>query len=216
MRLAGFKLDTLKSLVPPATRTTLGADGFDAGLVLALNENRVNLFASILSDRNIRYDAIHATGPLDAPKVELGAVLAGVLNRVSGAIVNVGKNAFGAGFKIAEGGVSVAKELGSGTLKVGKNLGKSIFEIGRGIVTLDRKNLKEGLTHITRDTVGLTAESVGGAGTAAGGGLQNSVSDLRGNATLQAWDNGIPQRYQAAMDQAKEALAQMPYPPVTD
>ena len=216
VRLAGFKLDTLGSLVPPATRTTLGADGFDAGLALALNNDRVNLLASILSDRNVRYDAIHVAGPLDAPKVELGAVLAGVFNRVSEGLVNLGKKGLGAGFKIAGGGVDAAKELGSGTVKVGKNLGEGLLGIGSGMVKMDRKNLKEGLTRMTRDTVGLTADSASGTGRAAGGGLQDSYSNLKGAGALQAWDDGIPARYRAAMKQAQDALAQMPYPPVTD
>ena len=172
--------------------------------------------ASVLSDRNVHYNAINLSGPLDAPKVELGAVLAGVFSRVSDGLVNMGKRGLGGGFRIAKGGVDVAKELGSGSLNVGKNLGKSVLGIGRGLVTLDQKDLEEGLTDITKGSVAITADSVKRTGTAAGGGLQDSFSDLKGDDVLQAWDNGIPARYQAAMKQAEDALANMPYPPVTD
>ena len=84
------------------------------------------------------------------------------------------------------------------------------------MVKMDRENLKEGLTHMTRGTVGLTAKSARGTGSAAGGGLRDSYSNLKGAGALQAWDDGIPARYRAAMKQAEDALAQMPYPPVTD
>ncbi len=55
----------------------------------------------------------------------------------------------------------------------------------------------------------------GGAGSAAGGGVGKSVSDLTGTAAVQAWNKGISTRYQTAMQQAQAALAKMPYPPVT-
>jgi hypothetical protein len=45
--------------------------------------------------------------------------------------------------------------------------------------------------------------------------LDRSVSDLTGSATLQAWDKGIPDRYQAYMKQARTALEKMTDPPVT-
>jgi phosphatidylserine/phosphatidylglycerophosphate/cardiolipin synthase-like enzyme len=51
---------------------------------------------------------------------------------------------------------------------------------------------------------------------AAGSGLDQSVSDLTGEAALKAWEKSIPTRYQTAMRQAQDALAKMPYPPVTD
>ena len=43
----------------------------------------------------------------------------------------------------------------------------------------------------------------------------DTVSDLKGDGRIPAWDKGIPTRYQAAMQQAQDALAKMPYPPVT-
>jgi hypothetical protein len=33
---------------------------------------------------------------------------------------------------------------------------------------------------------------------------------------LRAWDQGIAGRHRAAMQQARSALAKMPYPPVTE
>ena len=216
VRLTGFKLDTLGSLVPPATRTTLGADGFDAGLAFALNNDRLNLYASVLSDKNIQYDAINIHGPLDDPIVEIGAVLAGVFNRVSDGLVNLGKRGFSAGFKITEGGVDVAKEMGSGALKVGMNLGESLLETGFGLATLDQQELGKGLTGLTKDTVDVTVDAADNAGTAADGGLKDSFSGLKGDAALQAWDKGIPERYREQMKKAQKALTKMPYPPVTD
>jgi hypothetical protein len=216
VRLIGFKLDTLGSLVPPATRTTLGADGFDAGLAFALNNDRLNLYGSALSDKNIRYDAINVHGPLDAPIVEMGAVLAGVFSRVSDGLVNLGKRGFSTGFIITKGGVDVAKELGSGALKVGMNLGESLLKVGTGLVTLDQQELGKGLTGSTKGTVDLTVDSADNTSTAASGGLKDSFSGLKGDAALQAWDKGIPERYRAEMKKAQEVLTKMPYPPVTD
>jgi hypothetical protein len=136
----GVKLETLGSLIPTGTRTTLNANGFDARLSLSLDEKAVNLYGTVTSDAGIRYDAIHIQGPLKAPKVEMGPVVAGVFSQVSGDMLNLGK-----------------------------------------------------------------------------GGLEKSVSSLSGDdETARAWDQGIADRHRAAMQQARSALAQMPYPPVTE
>lgn len=216
VRLTGFKLDTLGSLVPPATRATLGATGFDADLALALNTDTIRLDASALSDRHVRYEAIKVKGALDAPVVELGPVLAGMAGRVSRGLFNLGIRGLGAGGGLAAGGVDVVKEVGSGALAVGKNLGQSVLELGAGLVTRDQKPLKKGLEDTTKDTAKLATKAVQGSGSAAGAGLKGSVSGLKGNDMVQAWDKGITARHQAAMQRAQAALAKMPYPPVTD
>jgi hypothetical protein len=163
-------------------------------MALALNDGRISLDALALTDRNVRYDTIHVRGPLDAPVVEIAPVLAGVF-RVTDGVINIGKSGLGAGISIAGGGIDVAKEVGSGLVKTGKKLLGGLFDTGKGIATLD---------------------TVGGAGSAAGGGLGQSVSDLTGSAAVKAWDKGIPTRYQTAMQKAEIALEKMPYPPVTD
>jgi uncharacterized protein involved in outer membrane biogenesis len=216
VRLTGFKLDTLGSLIPPATRTTLGATGLDAGLTLALDSDTIRLETEILTDKNIYYEALRVKGPLDAPTVEMDAILAGVYSRVSEGLVNLGKQGLNVGVDIAEGGVDVAKEVGSGALKVGKNLGESFFEIGTGMLALDQQQLRKGLVGSTSDTFSLTMDSVSDAGSAADDGLKSSVSELTGDAMLQSWDERIPARHQAAMKQAQNALTKMPYPPVID
>ena len=74
VRLVGLKLETLGSLVPLETRTVLGVTGLDVGMAMALNENSINLNASILTDRNIKYEGITVRGFLDAPVVKNGLV----------------------------------------------------------------------------------------------------------------------------------------------
>lgn len=141
VRLIGLKLDTLGSLIPPATRTALGADGLDTGLALALNNGRISLNALALTDRNIRYDTIKVQGPLDAPVVEIAPIFAGVF-RVTDGLLSIGKSGLGTGISIAEGGFDVAKEVGSGTLKIGKKLVTGLFDTGTGLVTLDQQQVK--------------------------------------------------------------------------
>jgi hypothetical protein len=213
-RMIGLKLKTLGTLLPPATRTALGGDGLDAGKALALNDGRINLDALVVTDRNVRYETIRVRGPLNAPTVEIAPVLSGVF-RVTDGVLNLGKSGLGAGISIAEGGVSVAKEVGTGALNVGKKLLGGLFDTGKGLATLDAKQVEKGLVSSTVGTIDLSMGAVGGAGSAAGGGLDKSVSDLTGESAVQAWDKGIPERYQTAMSRAKAALAKMPYPPVT-
>ncbi len=214
-RMIGLKLKTLGTLLPPATRTALGGDGLDSGFALALNDGRISLNALALTDRNVRYDTIHVRGPLNAPKIEIAPVLAGVF-RVTDGVLNIGKSGLGAGISIAEGGVNVAKEVGSGAMKVGKKLLGGLFDTGKGIATLDAKQMEKGIVGSTKGTIELSLDSAKGAGSAAGGGLGKSVSDLTGEEALKAWDKGIPTRYQTAMQRAQAALAKMPYPPVTE
>ena len=153
-------------------------------------------------------------GPLNAPKIEIAPVLTGVF-RVKDGVLNIGKSGLGAGISIAEGGVNVAKEMGTGALNVGKKLLGGLFDTGKGLATIDAKQVEKGLVGSTVDTIDLSLDAVGGAGSAAGSGVDKSVSDLTGSAAVQTWDKGIPERYQTAMQRAEKALAKMPYPPVT-
>jgi hypothetical protein len=213
-RMIGLKLATLGALIPPATRTALGGDGLDSGMALALNDGRISLDALAVTDRNVRYDTIRVRGPLNAPTVEIAPVLSGVF-RVTDGVLNLGKSGLGAGISIAEGGVNVAKEMGTGALTVGKKLLGGLFDTGKGLATLDAKQVGKGLAGSTVGTIDLSMGTVGGAGGAAASGLDKSVSDLTGSSFLQAWDKGIPKRYETAMQEAEKALAKMPYPPVT-
>jgi hypothetical protein len=213
-RMIGLKLKTLGTLLPPATRSTIGGDGLDSGMALALNDDRISLDALALTDRNVRYDTIHVRGPLNAPKIEIAPVLTGVF-RVKDGVLNIGKSGLGAGISIAEGGVNVAKEMGTGALNVGKKLLGGLFDTGKGLATIDAKQVEKGLVGSTVDTIDLSLDAVGGAGSAAGSGVDKSVYDLTGSAAVQTWDKGIPERYQTAMQRAEKALAKMPYPPVT-
>ena len=214
-RMIGLKLKTLGALLPPATRSAIGGDGLDSGMALAFNDGRINLDALALTDRNVRYDTIRVRGSLDAPVVEIAPVLAGVF-RVTDGVLSIGKSGLATGVSVAQGSVDVAKEVGSGTVKMGKKLLGGLFDTGKGIATLDAKKTKKGFVDSTKGTIDLSMDSVKGAGSAAGGGLDKSVSDLTGSAAVKAWDKGIPTRYQTAMQQAQKALAKMPYPPVTD
>jgi len=131
-------------------------------------------------------------------------------------LVNLGGDTLGAGVSIAKSGISVVGEVGTGVWNVGKNLGVSALEIGTGLLTLDGDHLNEGLEGVTKDTVDLTLDSAGGAGSAAGDGLGESMSDLTAADRIKAWNQAIPDRYQTAMQQAREALQKMPYSPVFD
>lgn len=215
VRLVGLKLDSLGSLVPKATRTALGASGLDGALALALDAEAINLNAAVLTDHGIKYKGLKVKGPLEAPVVEPGPIMTGVLSRVSEGLVNLGKGGLKSGVNIAEGGVEMVKELGSGTVEVGKNLGKSLFGATAGIVTLDKDKVKEGASGTTKGTVDITKGSVKGSGQAAGGSLKSSASELKGQDRVDAWEEGIPTRYQSTMQHAKTVLAEMPYPPVT-
>ena len=213
----GVKLDTLGSLVSPATRSTLGAEGFDASLALALDKKSINLYGTVLSDAGISYDAIHVQGPLNSPKVEMGPVFAGVFSHVSGGVFNLGKGGLDAGISVVESGVDVAAKAGSGTWEIGKNIGSNLLKIGTGLIAMDHGQMEKGLLGTTTGTLGLTVKSVADTGKAAGGGLTKSVSRLSGDdGAMRAWDQGIATRHRAAMQQARTALAKMPYPPVTE
>jgi hypothetical protein len=214
-RLVGLKLDTLGSLVPPATRTALGASGLDAGASLAMDANSINLIATVLTDRHILYEGLTVKGSLESPVVEVGPVLTGIYSRVADGFINIGKTGLISGVNIAEGGVDAAKELGSGTVKVGKNLVKGLFGTIAGLITLDKKKVEKGVSGTTKGTVDLTIESVDGTGKAAGGGLKSSASELKGDNRVRAWEKGIPTRYRKYMQMARDALSKMPYPPFT-
>jgi hypothetical protein len=145
----------------------------------------------------------YVRGPLNAPVVEIAPILSGVF-RVTDGVLNIGKSGLGAGISIAGGGVNVAKEMGTGALNVGKKLLGGLFDTGKGLATLDAKQVEKGLVGSTVGTIDLSLDAVGGAGSAAGGGVDKSVSDLTGSAAVKAWDKGIPTRYQTAMQRGRK------------
>jgi hypothetical protein len=215
-RLVGLKLDTLGSFVPKATRTALGASGLDGALAMAVDGQNIDLRAFVLTDRGVEYRGLRVTGPLDAPVVKTGPIMAGALGRISDGMVNLGMGGLKTGVNVAEGGVEVVKELGTGAVDLGVNLGKSLFSATAGIVTLDKEKVKEGASGTTQGTVDITKDSVKGSGKAAGDSMKKSTSDLSGEDRVKAWEQDIPARYEASMEHARTVLADMPYPPVTE
>jgi hypothetical protein len=73
---------------------------------------------------------------------------------------------------------------------VGKKLLGGLFDTGKGIATLDAKQVEKGIVGSTVGTIDLSLDAVGGAGSAAGGGLGQSVSDLTGSAAVQGLGQG--------------------------
>ena len=216
VRLTGLKLETFGALIPPTTDVTLGASGFDAEISIVLDTDSILMHGSGTSDKNVQYEGIKVRGPLDAPEIKMGVLLAGAYSRVSDGLVNLGLKGLGAGFDIVEGGLDIAKAVGKGTLEVGKNIGESVLEVGTGVATLDQQKLKEGIKGTTIDTAKLTSDTVKDSGAAAGDSLKESASEMKGHSQLQAWDASIPERFQTAMQAAQEDLAKMPFPPSLD
>ena len=214
--LVGLKLDTLGTLVPPTTRTALGATGLDVGMAMAMDEDSINLNASVLTDHNIRYEGITVQGPLEKPVVSIGPIMVGVLGRVTDGLFDIGKSGLVSGVHIAGGGVDAAKELATGAVDVVANLGISLFNTTAGLLTLDKDKVQAGVSGTTKGTVDITKGSVEGSGKAAGGSLKSSASELKGQERINAWDQEIPSRYQTYMQFARKTLAEMPYPPVTE
>ncbi len=215
VRIGGFKLDTIDPLIPPSSRTAIGANGFDAAVAIALNHQAINLKASVLSDQNIAYNAIAIKGPISAPTIEMGAILAGVYSRFSDGLLNFGKGGLNAGLDIASSSVDIAGAVGSGTISIGKNLGESLFEAGTGLLTLDQKQLRHGLVGTSKGTLDIGYDSVAESGSAAQGGIKGSYNSLDGSNSLKAWNDGIKARYEHSMQKAEGALLQMTYPPTT-
>ena len=216
VRVTGFKLDTLGSMVSPATRKALGATGLDADIALAVNTESLHLNASVLTDKNVQYNAIKVKGPLNAPKVQMDKILLGVVGRFSGGLFGLGKGGIDAGADIASGGVEMTKGLGSGVLKIGKSILKGIRGVGTGLVTRDKDQVKTGLTESTVGAVVVTVDSAKNVGSSTVQGVSSSYSSLKGDARLNAWNQEIPARHEAAMQRAQNALTKMPYPPVTE
>lgn len=215
VRIGGFKLDTIDPLIPPSSRTALGANGFDAAIAVALNHQTINLNASVLSDQNIAYNAIAISGPIASPTIEMGAILAGVYSRFSDGLLNLGKGGINASLDIASSGIDIAEAVGSGTLNISKNLGKGLFETGTGLVTLDQQQLSEGLISSSKGTFDIGFDSVTESSTAATGGIRGSYHNLDGSNSLKAWNEAIKPRYEHSLQKAEASLLQMEYPPST-
>ena len=76
------------------------------------------------------------------------------------------------------------------------------------------EGIKKGIVGSTAGTIELSLESMKGVGDTAGSGVGRSTAKLTGSDAVRAWEANIPTRYATAMQQARQALAEMPYPPV--
>jgi len=137
-------------------------------------------------------------------------------SRVKGGLVNLGKDSLSASLDIGKAGVNITKGVGSGAYQLGKHLGGQLFNVGAGLVTLDAAKVGAGVVGSTSGTVGLTSNVIQETGSTTTTGLKNSASSLQGTSSVSTWDEAIPERYQKTLIQAQAALAEMPYPPVTE
>ena len=215
LRLYGLKLDTLGARVPPSVRTALGASGLDIAMTLALDNDSVKLQADVLTDKNIRYTAIKVQGPLTSPRIDVGKFMVG-FNRVSGWLDNAGQGGVNAGIDIAKTGANMTKGVGTGAYEIGKQLGQDFYEIGAGLVTVNGQRVNKGVAETTGGTVGRVNDLARGTGDTTTEGLKGSYGSLSGDASVNAWDDGIVMRYRGSMERARKLLTDMTYPPVTE
>lgn len=210
--LTGLMLDVLGSLVPPATRQALGAQGVDLGVDLAMNQESIDMKGVVETSGGHTYPLI-VRGPLDRPKVDLGPLAFAVAGRLFGGVGNLTTGTAGAALDVAQGVTGGAKEIGEGAVGVVDNVGGGLLKSAGGLLTGNLGQVRGGLKGATTETVRGAATAVGDATSKVEGGAKEGVRSVGGASRTSAWVEAIDSRHQEKTEVARQALADMPFPP---
>jgi hypothetical protein len=205
LALTGFAFATVEALIPPATRTAVGAEGFDLGAHVVLTAETLQAEGALVGDRGVTLP-FRIGGTATAPVLAGSPLLRGAMNRLGGGAWNLGQGVVGGGIELVSGGAGAVRDLGGGLLSAGVDMGGGLARMVGGALTLDGEAIGAGAR---RATVG-AAGSIGGGVGAAGGGIVESGSGtlgaLGGSRERDPWRVAIPERHASAVLRADRVL----------
>lgn len=210
LRLVGFELATIGPLVPIGVRQALGGRGLDVHADLALASDVLDCRARIMPPGNVIPFALGGTP--GAPVVRTGDVLGTLLFRAGGGLGSLAENVGGGALRVGEAGLDGTVAVAKGAGRVVGSVGRGLFETARGAVQGDLRAAGEGLKGTAVGTAGALAGTVTNTAGVLTGGLIETAGTAVGTERMRNWRGESAQRWQAAWQEALDALMAMPYP----
>jgi hypothetical protein len=205
LALTGFAFATVEALIPPVTRTAVGAEGFDLGAHVVLTTKTLQADGALVGDRGVVLP-FRLAGTATAPVLAGSSLLLGAVNRLGGGVWNLGEDMVGGGIELVSGGAGAVWDLGSGVFSSGADLGGGLVRMVGGVITLDGEAVGAGARRATLGAAG----SMGDGMVAAGGGVLGSgdgtLGALGGSRHRDPWRMAIPERHVAAVVRADRVL----------
>jgi uncharacterized protein involved in outer membrane biogenesis len=212
-QLTGLLLDTLGSMVTPATRKTVGADGIDASVSVALDVNSIDLDGQATTDQKHAYP-FRVHGPWNDLTIDLGPILLGVAGRfTTGLVKNLAGGTTGAAVDLAGNMAGGAKDLGKGTMDTVGKVGGGLFGAAKSALKGDFKNAGGELKEATVGAAKEARSSIGDAGSGMKEMAKDTISTTTGGKRSMEWLEQSADRHLESMISAESALSEMPYPP---
>lgn len=210
-KLSGFMLGSVGPLVPPGVRETVGANGLDLKLDLALTAETIDLTGTAITDKGHDYP-VHVAGPLKKPTIELG-IFSAVAGRLTGGALNLAGGTAGAALDVAEG-------VGGGAVDLAKGAGSTVGKVGGGLLgavkaaaTLDVGELKDEMKEATVGAVQEAGDAVQEAGGTVVDTAKDGMGSVKGDKKTMKWLEGVPARHAEDVAAARAALEAKDFPP---
>ena len=212
-QLTGLLLDTLGSLVTPAARKTVGADGIDASVSVALDVNSIDLDGNATTDQKHAYPFL-VHGPWNDLTIDLGPILLGIAGRfTTGLVKNLAAGTTSAAVDLAGNMVGGATDLGKGSMDTVGKVGGGLFGAAKSALKGDFKNAGGELKEATVGAAKAAKSSIGDAGSGMKKMTEDTISTTTGGKRSMEWLEQSADRHLESMISAESALSGMPYPP---
>jgi hypothetical protein len=210
VRLSGFELSSISSLVPMGVKQTLGGDCVDIYVDLAIDADILDCKAKVKTDNNTMRLTIGGTPAV--PVVDKSTALGNVVTRPGAIIGGMLGDATGTGIQVVAGAGKTITAAGTGAGRIVSGIGKGLFHTAKGVATADLKGIKDGALETTVGTAKETAHTVSDTAGTAAHGVGDAASAARGKGDADAWRSGSEQRWNKLWQEAQQEVEAAPYP----
>jgi hypothetical protein len=205
LQITGLELEPFKSLVPPGTYQALGGNAFDLSALLSASETEMDCEIDIAMIQGTKL-GMKIGGTPAKPELDTSSVLFNVFSRFGGGIGSSLSKVSGTTFGVARTGLKTALGVGKGATNVVGSVGKGIFKTVKGAVTLNAKELGEGLKTTTVGTVTEAGKTVLNAGENLLEGTENALNDVTGMTAASKWRKEKQKRWNMSWEKARQTI----------
>lgn len=213
LRAVGIELSALAPLLPPNTAAVLGGDALDLSADLTNAVNGLRGTATIETLASHRY-GLRISGTGTQPVVRTAdRALGTVLSRARGSLGSVVKDVAATGQRLLSLPSDVAKAAAASTTKTVGSLGAGLLDTAKGVATLDPSEIGTGVKQMGAALGGGAKDAVFTAGGEIVEGGADLTDTVLGGPRAREWRTDKAQRWQKAWQEAKNTVAQAPFPP---
>lgn len=210
VRLSGFEIQTLAGLLPPGVTAPLGGSSVDLGVDASVATNLLDITLNVSTEGNNLSQRIGGTP--DNPKLDATSTMFNLISSPAALLTGTASDITGAGIAAGKATIDVAAGAGMNVAQGIGNLGKGLFDttksLAQGDIVEAGKNLTGTAGGVIQDSVG----TVTGAAQDTVDGLGDTAHSAIGGERSGNWREETLQRWETGWEEAKNFVANAPYP----